>query len=148
MSSYDKGFVISYPFVATDFGASDATEVIAVPTNGPNSTSAGTGLRGRIMGVTIMEITEDFAGSTTDAGVQVGDGSDADVYYDSGLVLDETADIGESVFLKDDGAQIDIEAGRTSVTVTFVASVGSPTGIATAMVHILWFGPDGGQSNN
>jgi len=146
--SYDKGIPMSYTFAATDFGASDATEVIAVPTDGPNSTTPGQGLRGRVMGVTIMEVTEDFAGSSTDAGVQVGDGSDADAYYDSGLVLDETVDIGESVYLKDDGAQIDIPAGESSVTVTFVAATGTPTGIATAVVHVLWFGPDGGQSNS
>ena len=142
--SYDKPIALTYSFPATDFGASDATEVIAVPTNGPSSAVPGVGLRGRIMGVTIREVTENFAGSSTDAGVQVGDGSDADLYYDSGLVLDENVDIGESVFLKDDGSQVDIPAGESNITVTFVAATGSPTGIATVDVHVLWFGPDGG----
>lgn len=146
--SYENGDLMTYTFPATDFGASDVTKVIAVPPDGPNSASPGTGRRGRVVGATIREVTENFAGSTSDAGVRVGDGSDDDVYFDSGLVLDENVDIGESVFLKDDGSQIDIPAGRSDVTVTMVASVGTPTGIATVDLHVLWFGPDGGRANN
>ena len=126
---------ISLHFPSFDFGTgSDITRVIQLPTV-PNKDSGSTQKfnGARVVGAIVSNITEDFAGSTTDSGIQVGDGSDADLYYDSGLVLDETADIGESVFLPDDGAQIDIPSGAStagSVTVTFVAATGSPTGIA------------------
>lgn len=137
--SYDNRQVVSYHFAGIDFGAgANITRVLAVPTDGPNSTTPGVGCRGRVVGGTIHNITEDFAGSTSDAGVQVGDGSDADKYFDSGLILDESVDIGESVNLKDDGAQVDIEAGRTSITVTFVVAVGTPTGIADVTLNIAW----------
>jgi hypothetical protein len=72
--------------------------------------------------------------------VQVGDGSDADKYYDSGLVLGATVDVAESVYLVDDGSQVDIEGGRSSVTVTCNATVGgSITGIADVDIHIGWY---------
>jgi hypothetical protein len=97
----------------------------------------------RVFGVSVSNVTEDFAATTSDSGVQVGDGTDADKYYDkyydSGLVLDETVDIGESVFLADDGAAVDVPSGAStvgSVTVTFVAATGSPTGIADVTLFV------------
>lgn len=133
---YDQPDIFTYHFPAVDFGdSSNTTYVIAVPLD-----SNGIGKAGKVIGATIKRVTEDFVGDTSDAGVQVGDGSDADKYFDSGLVLGETVDVGESVWLVDDGAQVDIEAGRTSITVTCVATVGgSITGIADVELHIGWF---------
>lgn len=136
---YDNPDRTSYHFNQVDFGASNVTRVLAVPLDGKNSANPGVGKRGRVVGATVHNVTEDFAGSSSDAGVRVGDGSDDDVYFDSGLVLDETVDIGESVYLLDDGSQIDIEGGRSSITVTFVASVGTPTGIADVTLDIDWY---------
>lgn len=132
---YDNPDRLSYLFKAVDFGASDSTQTIQVPVTGTQ------GRAGRVVGVIISDVTEDFAGSTSDAGVQVGDGSDADKYYDSGLVLDETVDVADNatLWLADDGSQVDIELGRSTVTVTFVAAVGTPTGIADVTVVIDWF---------
>ena len=139
-TGYDNPKLRSYHFAAHDFGTgSNITQVIAVPKTGRDLDNPGTGARGRVRGVLISAITEDFAGSTTDAGVQVGDGSDADLYFDSGLVLDETADIAESVYLLDDGAAVDIPGGRSTVTITTVAATGTPTGIANVDVEIEWF---------
>ena len=133
---YDKPDVYTYTFPAHDFGTgSNITQVIAVPLD-----ASSVGKRGRVQGVTIKRVTEDFVGTTTGGGVQVGDGSDADKYYDSGTVLGATVDVAESVFLVDDGAQVDIEGGRTSITVTCVATVGgSITGIADVDIHIGWY---------
>jgi len=126
---------LSLHFPSFDFGTgSDITRVIQLPTIPERDSGATQKFSGgRVVGAMITNVTEDFAGSTTDSGIQVGDGTDADAYYDSGLVLDETVDIGESVFLPDDGAQSDIPSGAStvgSVTVTFVAGTGTPTGIA------------------
>jgi len=132
---YDNPDIFTYTLPQHDFGTgSDITQVIAVQKD-----VNGIGKRGRVLGVTIKRVTEDFAGSTLDAGVQVGDGSDADKYFDSGRVLDETVDIGESVYLVDDGAQVDIEGGRSSVTVTCQSATGTPTGIADVDIHIAWY---------
>jgi len=131
--SYDNPYrVQEYRFPSIDFGTgSDIAKTIEVPD----------GRRGKVRNIRLEDVTEDFAGSTSDAGVQVGDGSDADKYYDTGLVLDETVDIADLAYLDldDDGAKVDIEGGRSTVTVTFVAAVGSPTGIASIVVEIEWY---------
>jgi hypothetical protein len=132
--SYDLPRHETLHFAQVDFGgASSVTRVIAVPLD-----VNGIGMRGKVLGARVHNITENFAG-TTDAGVQVGDGSDADKYFDSGLVLDENVDTGESVYLLDDGAQVDIEGGRATVTVTFVAATGTPTGIADVDINVAWW---------
>lgn len=137
---YDNPDRTSYHFAGIDFGAgADITRVIAVPLSGKSTVAPGVGKRGRVKGATIHNITENFVGSTLDGGVQVGDGSDADKYFDSGRVLDENVDTGESVYLLDDGAQVDIEGGRTTITVTFQVTTGSPTGIADVTLDIDWY---------
>lgn len=136
---------VSYHFPDVDFGGgSDVTFTIPCPVPPEQAPAAGgivtSGQQGgRVRGVSILNVTEDFAGSNSDAGVQVGDGSDVDKYFDSGLVLDETVDVGEAVFLADDGSAVDIETGRSTITVTCVASDGTPTGIADVYVHVDWF---------
>jgi hypothetical protein len=137
--SYDRPLIRAYTFPQVDFGgAGNVTHLIPVPKLGP-AIGAKRGLQGRVLSVEISRVTEDFAGSTSDSAVQVGDGSDVDKYFDSGLVLNESVDIGEVLELVDDGAAVDIEAGRSSVTVTAVASVGTPTGIADVTVVIAWW---------
>jgi hypothetical protein len=126
---------ISLHFPSFDFGTgSDVTRVVQLPTVPERDSGQTQKFNGaRVLGAIVSNVTEDFAGSASDSGVQVGDGTDADAYFDSGLVLDETVDIGESVFLPDDGAAIDVPSGAASagsVTVTFVAGTGTPTGIA------------------
>jgi hypothetical protein len=132
---YDNPERIQYTFGLVDFGASNSTQTIPVPVRGSQ------GRAGRVVGVIISDVAEDFAGSTSDAGVQVGDGSDADKYFDTGLVLDETVDVADNatLWLEDDGAQVDIELGRSTLTVTFVAAVGTPTGQSDVTVVVDWF---------
>jgi hypothetical protein len=152
---YDNADRTSYHFAQVDFGAgADITRVIAVPLDGKNARIPGVGKRGRVVGATIHNVTEDFAGSTSDARVLVGTGAGDTTYFASlattalGSVTDETLDIGESVYLLDEGPltgsadgfrQVDIEAGRTSITVTFVVEVGTPTGIADVTLDIDWY---------
>lgn len=134
--SYDNPRRQTYDLGAIDFGdVSDTVITIPVPTEGSQGRS------GRVIDVIISAVTEDFAGSTSDGGVQVGDGSDADKYYDTGLVLDETVDVADDAVLSlaDDGAQVDVELGRSTLTVTNVACVGTPTGIANVSVVVAWF---------
>lgn len=134
--SYDNPLVRTYDLGLIDFGATDVVHTIPVPYGASTSSRRS----GRVVDVLISAVAEDFAGSTSDAGVQVGDGTDADKYYDTGLVLDETVDVADNAVLAlpDDGAKVDIEAGRTTVTVTAVAAVGTPTGQANVAVVIEW----------
>lgn len=132
--SYDRAMILPYLFPLIDFGTgSNITRLVPVPT------LKGRGLAGRVLACEISKVVEDFAGSSTDSAVRVGDGSDDDKYFDTGLVLDETVDVGEVLHLEDDGFGVDIETGRSSVTVTFVANAGTPTGQADVTLIIAWW---------
>lgn len=124
-----------YTFIDHSFKTgSDITQVIAIPT----------GMSGRVAGVLIYNITESFAGSTGDAGVRVGDGSDDNLYFDSGLILDEAVDTTESIWLPDtDSATTEIPSDEDALTITLVSATGTPAGIANVAVYIDWFDTSG-----
>lgn len=137
---YDNPRRQTYDLGAIDFGTGSDIEVsIPVPDH-PVGGSGNQGAGGRVIAVIISAVTEDFAGSTSDAGVQVGDGTDPDKYYDTGLVLDETVDVADLAVLEleDDGSKVDIELGRSDLTVTLVAAVGTPTGQANVGIVVEW----------
>ncbi len=134
--SYDNPDRRIYTFAAHDFGTgTNVLKTIEVPKTGTQ------GRAGRVAMISLGTVSEDFAGTTSLAGVHVGDGTDADKYYDTGLVLDATVDVSDLAYLDlaDDGAKVDIELGRSTVTVTFVSAVGTPTGIADIQIAIDWF---------
>ncbi len=134
--NYENAMILRYTYPAVDFGGgSNVTHLIPVPT------LKSRGLAGRVQAIEIARVTEDFAGSTSDAGVRIGDGADDDKYFDTGLVLNESVDVGEVLHLEHDdaGGGEDIERGRSSVTMTCVASVGTPTGIADVCPIIAWW---------
>lgn len=140
--SYDNGRVTTYVFAGHDFGTgTDIVDTIAVPLDGPSTVTPGQGRGGKVVGVTVYNVTEVFAGSTLDAGVQVGDGATDGLYYDTGLALDESVDLLESVWLADTGSKVDIPAGETTLTITFQSATGTPTGIANVALEVQWYGP-------
>ena len=133
---YDNAQVRHYNLGARDFGTGAAIAIVVdVPVD-----SGGVGRSGRVVYCTVGAVAEDFAGSTSDAGVQVGDGTDVDKYYDTGLVLDETVDASTLIVhdLVDDGSKVDIEYNRSTVTVTLVPADGTETGQATVELGIEW----------
>ncbi len=142
---YDNPERIHHELGLIDFGAgADVVKVVQVPV----AKRGGAGLRGRVRGVVISQVSEDFVGSTLDAGVAVGDGSDDNKYFDSGRVLDETVDVADltTLFIANDDsdggageAVVDIEGGRSTVSVTCRVTTGSPTGQAHATVIIDWY---------
>lgn len=136
MLSYDDPLVISHHFNQVSFAAGNVTRLIAVPVL-KNGRKPG----GKVLGALLHNITTDFAGATTDAEIQVGISGDTDKYFQS-IILDETVDIGETLWLNNDSANntaVDIENGRTDITVTFVAATGTPTGVADVTLLIRWF---------
>ena len=145
-TSYDNSKLRSYTFANVDFGASDTTEVIAAPLVG-RSTAYGAlpNARGRVKGFHVFNVTEIFAGTTTQAGVHVGDGTDADAYFASDTSLAggalNTLAVGKAQYVADSGSGVaDIPASlATDLTITFVAGTGTPTGIADVTVEIEWF---------
>lgn len=148
-ASYDRPLILTYKYSQLSFAA-NSTIQIAVPRypagasiagNAAAGAGAGRGFGGRVLGGMISRVTTDFVGSTSDAGVRVGDGSDDDKYFDSGLVIDETVDAGEAMYLVNDNVQVpvDIEAGRSAITVTIVGNVGSPAGVADLDLWIAWW---------
>jgi hypothetical protein len=144
-SFYDRPERIQHEMGLVDFGAaSDITHLIQVPKN----KFGGTGKRGKVAYVMISQVSEDFVGSTNDASVEVGDGTDANKYFDTGAVLDEGVDVADLTCLllqnddSDGGAGEDvedIEGGRSTVTVTYRVSNGSETGQAHVTVVIDWY---------
>jgi hypothetical protein len=147
-SSYDRPWLRSYHFSQVDFGAGANIAILipvprfpaGTPSNVLGGTGgAGRGFGGRVLSAEILRITEDFAGATTDAGVRVGDGTTVGKYFDSNLILDETVDVGEAVYLVDNGSQVDIEDGRNTITLTAVVSTGTPTGTADLILNVAWW---------
>lgn len=133
---YEDAMILRYHHNQIDFGGgANVTRLIPVPK------LKSRGMAGRVLAVEIVNVTEDFAGSSQDGGVRIGDGSDDDKYFDTGLVLDETVDIGEVLHLDHDNASTreDIERGRSSVTMTCIQTTGTPTGIADVCPIIAWW---------
>lgn len=145
-TSYDNSKLRSYTFAAVDFGAANSTEVIAAPLVG-RSTAYGAlpSARGRVKGFHLFNVSEIFAGTTTMAGVQVGDGTDPDKYFASDTTLvtgtTNTLAVNAALYVADSGSGVvDIGADDTGVlTITFVGGTGTPTGIADCTVEIEWF---------
>ena len=134
--SYDNPDRRAYDFGVIDFGTgTDIVHTITVPVD-----AGSVGRSGRVVALIVGEVTEDFVGTTTGGAVQVGDGTDADKYYDTGLVLDATVDVADLAVLDlaDDGSKVDIEYNRSTVSVTFVSAVGTPTGQAAVSVVVDW----------
>lgn len=140
-TAYDNSKLRQYHFSGVDFGATDTTQVIPAPLTGRTSANglSGQTARGRVRGYSLLNVTEIFAGSTSGAGVQVGDGTDPDKFFADDLALNGTA-VGAAVYVLDNGSAVDIPGDSAlPLTVTFVAGVGTPTGIADVVVDIEWF---------
>jgi hypothetical protein len=136
--SYDNPLRRIYWYQGVDLGGDAVvTHEIPVPVR-PGQTQ---GRAGKVTTVLVSDISADFTGDVTDAGVRVGDGSDDDKYYDTGLAsLTESVDLGEEILeLADDGAKVDVELGRSTLTVTFVAGSTTETGIATVGIEVEWY---------
>jgi hypothetical protein len=131
--SYNAALIRTYTFPAVNFAAGDATQKIVVPK------LRTIGLQGKVLSVEISRVTVSFAGTTSDAGVQVGDGTTATKYFNSGLVIDESLTATNVKEYEDTGSAVDIESGRSTVTVTFKAPVGTPGGTGDATVVIAWY---------
>lgn len=133
--TYDNPLILPYFFPQVDYGAgANITRLIAVPVLKNGRKPAG-----KVIGALISNITEDFAGSSGDGRIEVGITGDTDKYFES-QAFDETVDIGETLWCKNvEATAVDIEAGRTDFTVTFVVSTGTPTGIADTTLYIAWY---------
>ena len=145
-TEYSNSVLRQYVFTAKDFGAADTTEVIPHPLAGRNTLMGDAPkMRGRVKGFGLFNVTEIFAGTTLQAGVEVGDGTDPDKYFKSdtsqangktnGLAVDK------ALYVLDSGSGVsDIGADDTGdLTITFKGATGTPTGNADVVVEIEWF---------
>lgn len=116
---------------AWDLGAGTKTFIFGTPA----------GMRGKPLAVNVFNVTETFNSVTTASRVDIGDGSDADEF----ALTDDFADgTTGQIFTSFDGS---LQVGDTEiiqpgdqVTVTGVAPTGgTPTGIATISVTMLYF---------
>jgi len=124
----DAPFVVTYTFPAKDFGAATWTEVIETPP----------GFRGKVRAVTLYDVTEAFTDDTTEARVDVGISGDIDAYVTS-------ADLGTLAIAASDcpaltdGATRIIPANNTVHVTGTAPTGGTPAGIATTAVTIMYF---------
>ena len=119
-----------------DFGASN--DAFIIQTHGSK--------RAKPIEVLLYDITENFAGTTTKASVEIGDGSDADGFAYTDDVADADATTAKGSLHMSSaagtitaGALGDIIEAGDYVTVTCVAGTGTPTGIARVSVSFLYF---------
>lgn len=126
-------FFVSYDAEGVvDFGNTMDTGgfVFATPSN----------RRGKPFQVDIYDNGETFAGTTTKARVDIGDGSDQDEFATTGDIADGT---DAQVFSAADGTltvgDTEIIEPGDQVTVTCVDATGSPTGQAKVTVTVLYF---------
>lgn len=144
MGNYDGPQRTVYSFVDLDVANADGTDIeriIAVPLNGKSTAEPGTGRRGTVAGVLVSNISEAYITNIDAGGVQVGDGTTAGLYYDSGEVITEAlGTVGASLYLVDSGSGVSIPAGQTSFTVTFNVPDDSDanTGISDYSIMIDW----------
>lgn len=124
-------YFTSYVEEAVDFGAGNSTFIFGTPST----------LRGKPFAVDIYNASEAFNSVTTAARVDIGDGSDADEF----ALTDDFADgtTGQNFSANAGSLQVGdteiIEAGD-QVTVTCVAPTGgTPAGIASVAVTVLYF---------
>jgi hypothetical protein len=122
--------------VGVDFGGADEAFII----NTHNSK------RAKCVEALVYDITENFAGTTTKASIEVGDGSDADgfCYTDDFVDAEMTTAVGAKHYSSaagsiTAGALGEIIEADDQVTITCVASTGSPTGIGRVAVSFLYF---------
>lgn len=139
MPTYDLPSEETLNYAAVNFGSGTTTRVFRTPK----------GRRARIQSA-VVEVTTSFVGSTSPGKLQLGDGTTANKYIDlsvgatgagtaaahsvrandyaSGLVANNNASL-PWLYLEAD----------TEYTVTFVAPVGSPAGIADVAIRLAYF---------
>ena len=123
----DSPYAVTYTFPQVDFGAGDSTEVIA---GHPDRV-------GYIQEVVVTRVTETFTTDTTEARVEVGDGTDPD-YHVVSANLGALAATESARPVLTPGVERNL--GVQDATVTFVAPTGGvPAGIADVSVTVLWF---------
>jgi hypothetical protein len=120
-------FCVTYVLPSTDYGAG-FTEVIETPP----------GFRGKVRSIDLYNVTELFTAVTTPAYCYVGISGDTDAFCTSASLGTLAVDAADSPLLADGATHI-IPA-NTTVHVTGVAPTGgTPAGIATTAVTILYF---------
>ncbi len=130
---YVHCFHFSNVAAGVDFGAGDSQYQLQTPV----------GRRAKPIEVSVYDVTETFTDDTTEASVEIGDGSDQDefAYTDDFSTL--AADNADT-FTSYDGSLVvgdtEIIEGDDEVTVTCVAPTGgTPAGIAKVSVAFMYF---------
>lgn len=127
-------YLSTYNLGVVDYGAGDVAFELQSPAS----------RRGKVIAVNVFQVTEVFSTTTTQASVEIGDGSDQDGYCytdDFGALAVANAD----VFTSYDGSLVEGALGaiipeNVEFVVTTVAPTGgTPTGIAMTSVDVMYF---------
>ncbi len=135
INAQSGAMVLRYTFIAQDFAAgSNWVEVIRGPT----------GLRGKVVDVSLYECTEVFAAGDADARIDIGiEGGDLDAYGRTENIGALAATDAISLILTTVPGVIGIIPVQTNaspqIQITGVDGTTPTTGIATVVVSIAWF---------
>lgn len=135
MPTYDNPIVIThYGPAGVDFGTGGSSGAISF--RGP------AGMKGRILDLGVCNITEAFAGDTTDGQLLVGTDADTDANALMNIAAGATSAVGDTYNTSNDtDAIIDADlAADTQYEVTCVVGTGGvPAGIGTPYVVVGYF---------
>ena len=127
--------VTHYGPAGVDFGTGGSADAISF--RGPK------GMKGILLDVGVANITEAFAGTTTDGQVQVGTDADNDANALLNVATGANSAIGDTFNTSNDtDALIDVELDAdTQYEITCVVGTGgTPAGIGTPYVVVGWYG--------
>ena len=132
--SYSNPLYQTFQFQSYDFGATGAG---SVKVQAPPGVTVG-----RLIDVGVNPVTENFAGSSVVAKINVGDGTDVDRYAQ--LIIANDTDVGDTFNVRNDADAI-IESTilvsdltNAEVVLNYVDATGTPTGIAVPYIVIAW----------
>lgn len=133
--AYDNGNATThYGPAGVDFGTGGSADAISF--RGP------AGKKGRLIDVGVCNITEAFAGDTTDGQVQIGTDADNDAYALLNVAAGATSAIGDTFNTSNDTDAI-IDANLpadTQIEMTCVVGTGgTPAGIGTPYCVVIWY---------
>ena len=143
--SYENLMCVShYGPVAVDFGTGGSADAISF--RGPK------GMKGILLDIGVANITEAFAGDTTDGQVTIGSDADPDAYGLLNVGAGATSAVGDTYNTSNDtDAILDQEIpADTQIEMTCVVGTGgTPAGIGTPYCVVGWYGsvPQGTATN-
>ena len=134
--SYENPLVIThYGPAAVDFGTGGSADALSF--RGP------VGMKGNLIDVGVCNITEAFAGDTTDGQVAIGTDADNDANALLNVAAGATSAVGDTFNTSNDSdaiLDVELDADTQYEMTCVVGTGGTPAGIGTPYCVVAWYG--------